>query len=92
MGANPRPRILPLFRARVATPARALRARMPWLKLSAAAAIPALLLLVAGAGAITAARPGTFQGRALPSIGIFQNPAAVCESYNPWNVPCVVGG
>jgi arabinogalactan endo-1,4-beta-galactosidase len=32
-----------------------------------------------------------FQGRALPSIGIFQNPAAVCESYNPWNVPCAVG-
>jgi arabinogalactan endo-1,4-beta-galactosidase len=32
-----------------------------------------------------------FQGRALPSIGIFQNPAAVCESYNPWNVPCVIG-
>jgi arabinogalactan endo-1,4-beta-galactosidase len=32
-----------------------------------------------------------FQGRALPSIGIFQNPAAVCESYDPWNVPCVIG-
>jgi arabinogalactan endo-1,4-beta-galactosidase len=33
-----------------------------------------------------------FQGRALPSIGIFGNPAAVCESYDPWNVPCVIGG
>jgi arabinogalactan endo-1,4-beta-galactosidase len=32
-----------------------------------------------------------FQGRALPSIGIFQDPAAVCASYNPWNVPCVAG-
>jgi arabinogalactan endo-1,4-beta-galactosidase len=33
-----------------------------------------------------------FQGVALPSIGIFRNPAGVCESYNPWNVPCVIGG
>ena len=32
-----------------------------------------------------------FQGRALPSIGIFRNPAAVCESYNPDNVPCTIG-
>ena len=32
-----------------------------------------------------------FQGRALPSIGIFKNPAAVCESYNPGNVPCTIG-
>jgi arabinogalactan endo-1,4-beta-galactosidase len=32
------------------------------------------------------------QGVALPSIGIFQNPAAVCQSYDPYDVPCVVGG
>jgi len=32
-----------------------------------------------------------FQGTALPSIGIFQNPAAVCASYDPYDVPCVVG-
>jgi len=32
------------------------------------------------------------QGVALPSAGIFQNPAAVCQSYDPWDVPCVVGG
>jgi arabinogalactan endo-1,4-beta-galactosidase len=32
------------------------------------------------------------QGTALPSIGIFQNPAAVCQSYDPYDVPCVVGG
>jgi arabinogalactan endo-1,4-beta-galactosidase len=31
-----------------------------------------------------------FQGRALPSIGIFRNPAAVCESYDAGNVPCVI--
>ncbi len=33
-----------------------------------------------------------FQGTALPSIGIFQNPAAVCRSYDPFDVPCVIGG
>jgi arabinogalactan endo-1,4-beta-galactosidase len=33
-----------------------------------------------------------FQGAALPSIGIFQNPATVCESYDPYNTPCVIGG
>jgi arabinogalactan endo-1,4-beta-galactosidase len=33
-----------------------------------------------------------FQGRALPSIGIFADPVAVCRSYDPWNVPCVIGG
>ena len=33
-----------------------------------------------------------FQGAALPSIGIFGNPAQVCASYDPWNVPCVIGG
>ena len=32
-----------------------------------------------------------FQGTALPSIGIFQNPAAVCASYDPYDVPCVIG-
>jgi len=32
------------------------------------------------------------QGVALPSVGIFRNPAAVCQSYDPWDVPCVVGG
>ncbi len=33
-----------------------------------------------------------FEGAALPSIGIFQNPAAVCERYAPGSSPCVVGG
>ena len=33
-----------------------------------------------------------FQGAALPSIGIFGNPAQVCASYDPWNTPCVIGG
>ena len=33
-----------------------------------------------------------FQGTALPSIGIFRNPAAVCQSYDPFDVPCVIGG
>jgi arabinogalactan endo-1,4-beta-galactosidase len=33
-----------------------------------------------------------FQGTALPSIGIFRNPAAVCRSYDPSGVPCVIGG
>jgi arabinogalactan endo-1,4-beta-galactosidase len=32
-----------------------------------------------------------YQGAALPSIGIFRNPAGVCASYNPWNVPCTIG-
>jgi arabinogalactan endo-1,4-beta-galactosidase len=32
------------------------------------------------------------QGVALPSIGIFRNPAAVCQSFDPWDVPCVIGG
>jgi arabinogalactan endo-1,4-beta-galactosidase len=32
-----------------------------------------------------------FQGGALPSVGSFQNPAAVCASYDPGNVPCTVG-
>jgi arabinogalactan endo-1,4-beta-galactosidase len=33
-----------------------------------------------------------FQGAALPSIGMFGNPAEQCQSYDPWNVPCVIGG
>jgi len=32
-----------------------------------------------------------FQGTALPSIGIFGNPAAVCASYDPYDVPCAIG-
>lgn len=32
-----------------------------------------------------------FQGTALPSIGIFQNPAAVCQSYDRYDAPCVIG-
>ena len=32
-----------------------------------------------------------FQGGALPSIGIFRNPAAVCASYDPGTVPCTAG-
>jgi arabinogalactan endo-1,4-beta-galactosidase len=32
------------------------------------------------------------QGVALPSVGLFRNPATVCQSYDPWDVPCVVGG
>ena len=33
-----------------------------------------------------------FEGNALPSIGIFGNPAAVCEHGSPGSFPCVVGG
>jgi hypothetical protein len=33
-----------------------------------------------------------FEGQALPSIGIFRNPAAICEHANPDSSPCVVGG
>ena len=32
-----------------------------------------------------------FQGAALPSIGIFENPAQVCASYEAWNTPCIIG-
>ena len=32
-----------------------------------------------------------FEGAALPSIGIFQNPAGVCERYAPDSSPCVAG-
>ena len=32
-----------------------------------------------------------FQGAALPSVGIFRNPAAVCQSYGLSAVPCVIG-
>jgi arabinogalactan endo-1,4-beta-galactosidase len=33
-----------------------------------------------------------FQGAALPSIGIFQNPAGVCQREAPGSSPCVIGG
>ena len=33
-----------------------------------------------------------FEGAALPSMAIFQNPAAVCEREAPGSVPCVIGG
>jgi arabinogalactan endo-1,4-beta-galactosidase len=33
-----------------------------------------------------------FEGAALPSVNIFQNPAAVCEREAPGSVPCVIGG
>ena len=33
-----------------------------------------------------------FEGAALPSVGIFQNPAAICERGFPGSVPCVIGG
>ena len=33
-----------------------------------------------------------FEGAALPSVGIFQNPAAICEREAPGSVPCVIGG
>jgi arabinogalactan endo-1,4-beta-galactosidase len=32
-----------------------------------------------------------FQGRALPSIDIFRDPVQVCASYDPYNVPCIIG-
>jgi arabinogalactan endo-1,4-beta-galactosidase len=31
-----------------------------------------------------------FQGRALPSIGLFENPTAVCQRYDRYDVPCVI--
>jgi arabinogalactan endo-1,4-beta-galactosidase len=31
-----------------------------------------------------------FQGRTLPSIGIFEDPVAVCEGYDRYGVPCVI--
>jgi arabinogalactan endo-1,4-beta-galactosidase len=33
-----------------------------------------------------------FEGAALPSAGILQNPAAICEREAPGSVPCVTGG
>jgi arabinogalactan endo-1,4-beta-galactosidase len=33
-----------------------------------------------------------FEGQALPSVGIFENPAQVCERANPGSAPCAVGG
>ncbi|MGD0558117.1 MAG: glycosyl hydrolase 53 family protein [Streptosporangiaceae bacterium] len=32
-----------------------------------------------------------FEGAALPSVNIFQNPAAVCERDDPYSSPCTVG-
>ncbi len=31
-----------------------------------------------------------FQGRTLPSIGIFEDPVAVCQRYDRYGVPCVI--
>jgi arabinogalactan endo-1,4-beta-galactosidase len=33
-----------------------------------------------------------FEGAALPSVNIFQDPAAVCERYSIGSSPCVIGG
>jgi arabinogalactan endo-1,4-beta-galactosidase len=33
-----------------------------------------------------------FQGRALPSIGLLENPVAVCQRYDHVDVPCVIPG
>jgi arabinogalactan endo-1,4-beta-galactosidase len=33
-----------------------------------------------------------YEGAALPSVGIFRNPAAVCQGVDPYDVPCVIGG
>jgi hypothetical protein len=33
-----------------------------------------------------------FEGAALPSVGIFQNPAAIWGREAPGSVPCVIGG
>jgi arabinogalactan endo-1,4-beta-galactosidase len=32
-----------------------------------------------------------FQGQALPSIGMYQNPVAICARSNPHATPCVIG-
>jgi arabinogalactan endo-1,4-beta-galactosidase len=32
----------------------------------------------------------SFTGQALPSVGLFQSPLAVCARYAPWTVPCEV--
>lgn len=32
-----------------------------------------------------------FQGQALPSIGMFRNPVAICAGSNPYATPCVIG-
>jgi arabinogalactan endo-1,4-beta-galactosidase len=31
-----------------------------------------------------------FQGRALPSIGLFEDPVTVCQRYDRYDVPCVI--
>ena len=33
----------------------------------------------------------SFTGAALPSVGLFQSPAGVCERYAPDSSPCIVG-
>jgi arabinogalactan endo-1,4-beta-galactosidase len=33
-----------------------------------------------------------FQGRALPSIGLLENPVTVCQRYDHYDVPCVIPG
>jgi arabinogalactan endo-1,4-beta-galactosidase len=32
----------------------------------------------------------SFTGQALPSVGLFQSPLAVCAHYDPWSLPCEV--
>jgi arabinogalactan endo-1,4-beta-galactosidase len=32
----------------------------------------------------------SFAGQALPSVGLFQSPLAVCAHYNPYGTPCEV--
>ncbi len=32
-----------------------------------------------------------FQGQALPSIGMFENPVGICVRSNPYSAPCVIG-
>lgn len=34
----------------------------------------------------------SFTGQALPSVGLFQSPLAVCAHYDPWALPCEVPG
>lgn len=33
-----------------------------------------------------------FQGRALPSVGMYGDPVAICLNQDPYNVPCSIGG
>ncbi len=34
----------------------------------------------------------SFSGQALPSVGLFQSPLAVCARYDPWAEPCQLPG